>query len=211
MPLVWLLRHGSSVANEGEPSSDSWQIPLTAKGEAEAREAARRWSGMVESRSFRLVTSPMLRAQQTAEQVMLLHPEVAAEVVDDVREFEPFDFSHLPPMRPQDRRQWMAPYWDTCDPERVGEGLRAESFSQFVRRVCAALAELGSNSPLTLVVCHGGVIKLMELLMDPKFERVSNQVLMREWWRRPAAANGELRPLHSHWPENGKQSSSRPR
>ena len=113
---VWLLRHGTSLSNEGAATSDSWQIPLTAKGEVEAREAARSWNAMIGERKFRLVTSPMLRARMTAEQVRLRHPGVAVEVDEDIREFEPFDFSHLPAMRPADRVRRMAQYWETCDP-----------------------------------------------------------------------------------------------
>ena len=39
---------------------------------------------MIGERKFRLVTSPMLRARMTAEQVRLRHPGVAVEVDEDI-------------------------------------------------------------------------------------------------------------------------------
>ncbi|MBK6803306.1 MAG: histidine phosphatase family protein [Novosphingobium sp.] len=188
MSRCWLLRHGSSHSNEAGASSDSWSISITSTGEREAREAALQWSRIAPS-TFRLVSSPMLRALQTAQHIQALHPHVPIDVIDALREFEPFDFSHLPPMKPIDRKPLMQSYWAKCDPDLVGDGTRAESFAHFRRRVEGALTRLRSSDVDTLAVCHGGVIKLAELLLDGGSERLDERALMRAWVNHPTIRN----------------------
>ena len=200
MPSIWLLRHGSSHSNEGGSSADSWQIPLTIKGEAEAREAARHWTDLIAARPFRLVCSPMLRARQTVEPIRCLHPHVALEVKDGLREFEPYEYSHLPPMQPDERRPLLSSYWARCDPDQVGDGRRAESFAQFRARVEAALADLRASDVDALAVCHGGVIKLAELLQDPGSQHLDASEFMRAWLDRPTLHNCGFRQFES-WPD----------
>jgi broad specificity phosphatase PhoE len=192
MSRCWLLRHGSSHSNEAGASSDSWSIPITPTGHREAREAARQWSTMA-PRMFRLFSSPMLRALQTAEHIQALFPHLTVDVIDELHEFEPFDFSHLPPMRPVDRQPLMKPYWESCDPQLLGEGKRAESFAHFRWRVEVALTRLRSSEVDTLAVCHGGVIKLAELLLDPESQHLDAEALMRAWVGRATIPNCAMR------------------
>ena len=194
MPRCWLLRHGSSHSNEAGAFADSWSISITSAGHRQAREAALRWSKIAPD-AFRLFSSPMLRALQTAQHIQALFPHVLIEVIDDLHEFEPFDFSHLAPMRPVDRQPLMKSYWDTCNPDLVGEGKRAESFTHFRWRVEAALSRLGSSEVGTLAVCHGGVIKLAELLLEPAPQHFNAGALMRSWMGQPTIQNCGLREV----------------
>lgn len=189
MPRIFLLRHGSSHSNENGSSADSWEIALTSTGEVQAREAAHHWSKLIGFGEFRLVSSPMRRARQTAEHVRALHPQVVLEVVHEFREFEPYDFSQLPAMTPAQRKPLMSDYWASCDPDRFGDGPRAESFSCFKHRVEVALAGLQSSDLETLVVCHGGVIKMADLLLDPRLRHLDAATQMRAWMARPTIQN----------------------
>ena len=199
MSRCWLLRHGSSQSNEAGASADSWSISITSTGHREAREAARLWS-RIAPKTFRLFSSPMLRALQTAEHIQALFPHVPIVLIEELHEFEPFDFSHLPPMRPVDRQPLMKSYWDRCDPDLVGEGRRAESFAHFRWRVEVALSRLRSSEVDSLAVCHGGVIKLVELLLDPETQHLDAGALMRAWVGRPTIQNCGMREfeLQSH-------------
>lgn len=189
MNMLWLLRHGSSVSNEGGATSDSWQIPLTLQGHGEAAEASRQWALLAGAEPFKLISSPMLRARQTAEHILARYPHVSLHVVPDLREFEPFDFSQLPPMSPEQRRPLMERYWSACNPEQVGSGVRAESFAGFRKRVQAVLDDIRSSPVRTLAVCHGGVIKLATLLTCVEGPSLDPQALMRAWLVAPTIKN----------------------
>ena len=60
--LIWLVRHGQSASNAGLPAVGHGEVPLTALGQEQAREVARR----VDRQPDRLIVSPFLRAQETA-------------------------------------------------------------------------------------------------------------------------------------------------
>lgn len=66
---LYLIRHGESLGNvDGNVyfhMKDS-EIPLTAKGESQARAVGDRLASLVEDRPFRILHSPYLRAKNTA-------------------------------------------------------------------------------------------------------------------------------------------------
>ncbi len=200
MPRCWLLRHGSSHANEDGASADSWTLSLTSAGELQAQEAAVQWSRIAPP-GFCLFSSPMLRARQTAQYVQDHFPDAPFEIIEDLHEFTPFDFSHLPPMRPIERMPLMKSYWERCDPELIGEGRGAESFARFRVRVEVALARLRSCNAPTLAVCHGGVIKMADLLLDPASRQLDAAQLMQAWIDKPTIQNCGLRELSFQMPE----------
>jgi broad specificity phosphatase PhoE len=60
---VWLIRHGQSESNAGLPSTDWRAIPLTTLGRRQAEHVA----GVFADPPQFIVTSPYLRASQTAQ------------------------------------------------------------------------------------------------------------------------------------------------
>lgn len=188
MRRCWMLRHGSSLANEAGGSADSWTIPLTTTGLRQAQEAALRWSSIAPP-VFRLYSSPMLRALQTAQFVQDLFPQAQLEVIHELHEFTPFDFSQRPPMRPVEREPLLRPYWERCDSHEVGIGAGAESFVTFKQRVELALTRLRAGETDSLAVCHGGVINLAQLLLDPASSQLDEVGLMRAWIARSTVQN----------------------
>lgn len=75
MPHVRFIRHGQSIANAGAFTADPAGIALSALGHAQAQQLA---DGL--DRAPRLiVSSPFLRAQQTAAPTRLRYPEAASE------------------------------------------------------------------------------------------------------------------------------------
>jgi len=132
------VRHGQSTGNAGQPTSDLVAMPLTPLGVSQAREVACSWR----REPTHIVSSPFLRARQTAEPSCVRFPGVPMAI------WPIHEFTYLCPAnwanttRAQ-RRPTVEAYWDRCDPADVdGEG--AESFSQVLRRAEAALARLAA-------------------------------------------------------------------
>ncbi len=75
MVQVFLIRHGQSESNAGLSSADPASIPLTATGRRQARQVAQALADV----PALIVTSPYLRAQQTARPLIARHPAAACQ------------------------------------------------------------------------------------------------------------------------------------
>lgn len=149
MVRVWLIRHGQSESNAGLPSLDWRGIPLTELGRRQAEHIA----GSFAEPPRRIVTSPYLRARQTAEPTIERYPGAACE------EWPVQEFSYLGPLngRPttsHEREPEVQAYWERADPRRAEPG--AESFAGLLGRVTSFLSRLGGqDSGPVAVFSHG--------------------------------------------------------
>ena len=75
MVRVWLIRHGQSESNAGLPSADWRGIPLTELGHQQAERIAEVFADPPKL----IVSSPYLRAQQTAQPTIARYPGAACE------------------------------------------------------------------------------------------------------------------------------------
>jgi broad specificity phosphatase PhoE len=76
---IILLRHGSSIANEGQILQGQLDSPLSEAGILQARRLAQQWS--IEGKHFdRIITSPLSRAHDTARILSELLP---SEIIID--------------------------------------------------------------------------------------------------------------------------------
>jgi len=185
---LWLVRHGQSTANAGQPSDDHMEISLTGFGHDQARAAALR---AVRAPNL-LVVSPMHRAVQTADAFLHRWPRAAREV------WPIGEFTYLCPSRcvgttATDRRAWVAAYWARCDPRFVdGEG--AESFAAFMGRVSAfheRIMALGDG--FVVAIGHGQFFRAYTLALKQGFATTSQA--MRDFRAAETAnplANGEV-------------------
>src|SRR6266568_4822313 len=129
MLTVWFIRHSESEGNVGLATSETAMIKLTARGIEQAERIA---LAFVEAPSL-IVTSPYLRAKQTAQPTLLRFPDARHE------EWPVHEFTFLSSLRYRnttvvDRRPWAAAFWERCDPFYVdGEG--AESFANLMNRI----------------------------------------------------------------------------
>jgi probable phosphoglycerate mutase len=85
---VWLIRHGQSESNAGLPSADWRRIPLTELGYRQAEHVA----GVFADPPRFIVTSPYLRARQTAQPTIERYPGAPGE------EWAVQEFSYLRPL-----------------------------------------------------------------------------------------------------------------
>ncbi|MED5547021.1 MAG: histidine phosphatase family protein [Pseudomonadota bacterium] len=148
--LTWLIRHGQSASNAGQPVEGHAEVPLTPLGHAQAREVALR----VERAPDRIVVSPFRRAEETAAPIRARWPAVPCET------WPIGELTYLSPARcrgttGETRRPLVAAYWERCDPD-YRDGPDAESFRTFLERLRDFHARLlALDVGFALVVGHG--------------------------------------------------------
>ncbi len=164
-----MLRHAQSVSNAQKHSAslpDSEGDRLTDRGHEQARNAARALQG----RGFtRLISSPMRRAQETAEPIaeaLGLEIETDPEIYE-LREEE--GYGALPPEEQKVRRwsEWMVEH--AGDPTYAPPG--ADSFQVMRDRSRSLLKRLEPEQGMPLVVTHGILLRfiLVDIVMGDRF------------------------------------------
>jgi len=148
--LTWLVRHGQSASNAGLPAVGHGEVPLTALGQEQAREVARR----VNRQPDRLIVSPFLRTQETAAPIRERWPRTPCEV------WPIQELTYLSPARCKGttadvRRPWIEAYWRGCDPDYL-DGPDAESFRAFMARLGDFDSRLSAlDGDFAIAVGHG--------------------------------------------------------
>lgn len=144
-----LIRHGLPVhvAHDDGRAADP---PLSAEGRAQAERLAQ-W--LREERIDRVISSPLLRAQETAEPLARskgLEIEHEPGVVE--MDYGRSEYIPLEQLKEQDYERWR---------EAVQGGIHAGIDMQaFRRKVCDAIARIVDDSPRqrVAITCHGGVV-----------------------------------------------------
>lgn len=156
--MIIFVRHAQSAANAGQPTQSPGGIALTESGIEQAAAFARQWP----SRPCRILSSPYLRAMQTAQ-------PLALRFNLSVMRAPVHEFTYLCPVRcagttAAERRSWVAEYWKASDPNfRDGSG--AETFREFVERAEVAISLLrGCGSEMVVVFCHGQFMQMVRWL-----------------------------------------------
>jgi 2,3-bisphosphoglycerate-dependent phosphoglycerate mutase len=146
---VFLIRHGESESNAGLPSADPGSAPLTPDGHRQARQIAR----VLADAPALIVTSPYLRARQTAQ------PTISRFPGTECREWPVQEFTYLAGMHGRnstatERQPYIRAYWDQADPHHASPG--AESFTGLISRSADFLDRLSAqgSGPVT-VFTHG--------------------------------------------------------
>jgi 2,3-bisphosphoglycerate-dependent phosphoglycerate mutase len=146
---VFLIRHGESESNAGLPSADPGSIPLTADGHRQAGQIAR----VIADVPALIVTSPYLRARQTAQPTISRFPATACRQWP-VHEFTYLGDLHRRASTAREREPYARAYWDRADPHSASHG--AESFTGLLARTADFLSRLGAlESGPVVVFTHG--------------------------------------------------------
>lgn len=187
------IRHGQSTGNIGLPCDDIALIELTPLGWEQAHQIAASWTEPPDL----IVSSPYLRAQQTAAPTIKRFPHVPVETwpIEEFTYLQPRRWTHS---SGEERMPHIERFWAEADPAYCdGEG--AESFSTLLGRAEAALGRLSAlpEDALVYVFSHGQFIQaLRSLVVD---HTLSEREKMQQFWRKgdpPAIANAELVHLH---------------
>lgn len=187
-----LVRHGETVGQSSIRLYGATDLALAEEGEAQASAAGRRLAGSSYDAVF---TSPMIRAQRSAQLVLaaIPHPQIQVEVIEGFREV---DFG-----------AWEGWTWEEVaarDPSNLArfrsEGLdfrfpQGESRAGFIGRVQTATAPsieaaFDAGAQRVLSVLHKGVIKaiLARLLGTSVTELASMELALgsiHRLWREP--------------------------
>ena len=174
---IILVRHGESVANAGGKTADHATNPLTPFGRAQSRDFSER----LDCRPTLLVTSPFLRAQQSAEPLRQRFPDVPVE------EWLIQEFTFLDPSRHRntsemDRQPYVRTYWQRHDPAYI-DGLGAESFTLFLDRTREAIHRLVNRNPggCIIMFTHGFFMQAFRLVV--LFPNATDAELMSNFLR----------------------------
>lgn len=160
IPLTpfYFIRHGETDWNRRNIIMGSMDVPLNKLGLQQAHEA----SQLLENESFDIiVSSPRIRAQQTAEIIAkrthkpVVFKDGLTEIVWGEAEGTPFD-----------------PTKSLFDDAHRPKG--AEAFAAFQKRVLEAISSVLVMGDLPLIVSHGGVFKALTHYMGYKDLSSSN-------------------------------------
>ena len=149
MIRVFLIRHGESESNAGLPSADPGSAPLTPDGHRQARRIAQ----VLADVPALIVSSPYLRARQTAQPTISRFPQAACQQWP-VQEFTYLGDLHGRTSTAAERQPYAQAYWDQADPHHASPG--AESFTGLLRRTAGFLDLLSAQrSGPVVVFTHG--------------------------------------------------------
>ena len=152
--MLWLVRHGESVANAGGVvHTDFASIPLTARGRLQADAVAAAcgqppvWVGL----------SPYLRARQTAGPLLARYPAITP-IELPVQEFTYLAAGQGLGMDAVARQLLVDAYWSRLDPSYCdGEG--AESFAELCERAESFLRTVTDLPSFGVVFTHEQFIR----------------------------------------------------
>lgn len=165
MQKLLLVRHGQSVMNI-EPSVavlDNGSVPLTDEGRAQAEELSRQ---LLPFTPELLITSPFLRAIETAAPILRRYPTTKYEIWDDTREFIFLSPASVAGLTRDERRPKSREYWKTNDPDSI-DGPGAESFRMLIERADAVLQRLKIRRERNIIlVSHEQFLKAFLLIFD---------------------------------------------
>ena len=149
MIRVFLIRHGESESNAGLSSADPGSASLTADGHRQAGQIAR----VIADVPALIVTSPYLRARQTAQPTISRFPATACQEWP-VHEFTYLGDLHGRGSTASERAPYARAYWDRADPHAASHG--AESFTGLLARTTGFLNRISmQESGPVVVFTHG--------------------------------------------------------
>lgn len=154
--VLFLIRHGESLANAGLPTADPTSIPLTPRGHEQAEAIA---ANLVIKPDL-IASSPFVRARQTSVPLRKLHPDVQTETWA-VQEYIFFNLQGAPATTGAERKPLVEAFWQRCDP--FEKQPNAESFAEFWNRVVIFSQQVEQFSGRHLVVfTHGFFMRAFE-------------------------------------------------
>ena len=172
MREIWLIRHAESTANIGATTSSPATIPLTDKGLAQAECVA----AYIEKQPDLVVSSPFLRAQQTAAPLREKFPGVEKQEWD-VQEFTYLAPEHCQNTTLTDRKPLVDAYWARSAPN-YSDGAGAESFADFLLRVRGMMQRIATQeSGFVVVFTHGQFIQASMWLMWSNMKEVTPKAM----------------------------------
>src|SRR6266700_4817704 len=137
---VWFIRHGECTANIGDATSSAHEAHLTARGWQEAYAIADYLSHLPEHKLTRIISSPYIRARQTALATQDMLGVKNVETLP-VQEFNYLALPNRVSTTSAQRSPLVKDYCERCKPFYRHRD-KAESFADFIDRVQNVLNKL---------------------------------------------------------------------
>ena len=141
MIRVFLVRHG--IAADAAPGQPDESRPLTAKGRRRFRRTAQAFARLGE-RVDKLITSPLVRAVQTAEILARALRQDEVGVLEELR-------SEVPPAKL---------FGALSQQIEDGEGVALVGHDPQMTKLVAALAQLDGNDADRIAFAKGGIVRI---------------------------------------------------
>jgi len=159
----YMIRHGQSVANEGQYFSGNLDVALTDLGRAQAEQARQIVEGL-DDKPTHIVHSHLQRARITAE---IINQNLKLSMTE-LSEIGEHNFG-----------QWEKQPWGEMRARfHAGENPPGgETHDAFITRIKKALNTALSMEGTPLIACHGGVFRAFNRMHDADYEPTENCVL----------------------------------
>lgn len=133
MKHIYLIRHAQSESNAGVIIRPNAQINLTNYGKTQAEQLASWLLSNIDKPVNKVFISPYIRTAQTAEPY-LIKTKQQATVIDDLYEFNYFEFEHIKDLIFAQLVEKADNYWQTADID-FQDSENTDSYRQFIKRV----------------------------------------------------------------------------
>lgn len=133
MKHIYLIRHAQSESNAGVAIRPNSQINITNYGKTQAEQLANWLLSNIDKPVNGVFISPYIRTAQTAEPY-LTQTKQQATVIDDLYEFNYFDFEHIKELTFTQLVTKADNYWQTEDID-FQDSENTDSYRQFIQRV----------------------------------------------------------------------------
>jgi 2,3-bisphosphoglycerate-dependent phosphoglycerate mutase len=151
-----MIRHGQSTGNAGRETTDPEMIPLSPTGERQALHVP----GALDHGPDLVLTSPFLRARQTAQATLDRFPSVRLEEWP-IQEFSYLGHLHGCATTAAQRRPLVDAYWSAADPSRRDDE-KSESFLDVHARAYRFLTRLSERDVGSLAAfTHGLFMRIV--------------------------------------------------
>lgn len=154
---LWLVRHGESTMNRGVWTQNPAASELTETGIEQAKETAMR----VTEQPDLIISSPMLRAEQTRSYISNNWPKAPTSIWP-IQELIYLSPDKLQDLTPTEKKQLIESYWEQSDP-LYRDGEHAESFDSFLQRVHQFHRNIMKHQGFIVAVGHGQFFKAYQL------------------------------------------------
>ena len=160
--ILYVVRHGETQFNVEKRYAGQTDIPLNERGIEQAKELAKK---LEKEPIDVIVTSSLLRARMTAEQVMEYHKEIPLVVMDEFKEVCVGVYEGLTREEVQERYPEL--WARNCTRQLDDAPTDGETTRQVDSRVAKGLAILKEKYPekRVLLVCHGFVSRTINRQM----------------------------------------------
>ena len=152
--IIYLVRHGQSVANVEQRTAGHLDTPLTQEGKEQAKRLGQRFK---EVNDFEIIyTSDLQRAYETAKAIHKYHKEKEFNIDTKIREKDFGELENISFETAQLKYEGLPIHWDVKG---------GESFETHLKRVEEFVVEILEKRKNCVIVNHGITIKMLLYLL----------------------------------------------